>query len=117
MEKSERFRLFIRALRSARRAHSAGAALELICSTLNRIEDEHSGVPFAPERWRDDGRLYPPEEDMARPIGNLLIEYRSFAHSTYIGADGAFEIVRRSDGHMEISKPGKDGKRIESREK
>jgi len=54
---------------------------------------------------------------MARPIGNLLIEYRSFAHSTYIGADGAFEIVRRSDGHMEISKPGKDGKRIESREK
>jgi hypothetical protein len=112
MEKSERFRLFIRALKSAPRASSTAEALELIRSTLNRIEDEHSGTSFAPERWRDDGRLYPPEEDAARPIGNSLIEYRSFAHSTYIGANGAFEIVRRKDQHTEISKAGKDAMRI-----
>ena len=112
LTKRERFELFIERLESAPAADSKEAALVLIGATLNGIEDEFSGVPFAPEKWQDDGRLYPPQEDYAGPEIDGVTEYRSLAHSTFIGANGAIEIIRRSDGHNEISKAGWDRKRL-----
>jgi len=112
MTKAERFRIFIERLKSASAVGSAQTALALITSTLNAVEDEFSGVPFAPERWQDDGRLYPPQKDFARPISEDLTEYRSVAHSTFVAANGAFEIVRRQSGEIEIAKAGLDRKRL-----
>jgi hypothetical protein len=109
--KAERFQLFIKQLKAAPSADSAAAAFVLISSTLNEVEDKWSGKPFAPN-WQDDGRMYPPHEDMARPVDDHVTEYRSFAHNTFIGSNGAFEIVRRKGMLVEISKAGKDGKHL-----
>ncbi len=87
MTKRERFQLFIERLKSAPAADSAKAALALINTTLNDVENELSGVPFAPEKWQDDGRLYPPQADHAGPEIGGVTEYRSVAHSTFIGGE------------------------------
>ncbi len=59
LSKRERLRLFFETLRTAPAAATAEAAFAMLCDTLNRIEDAHSGVPFDPMRWQSDGRLYP----------------------------------------------------------
>lgn len=92
--------------------NSADAALKLIRDTLNGVEDEWSGTPYSPEKWQDDGRLYPPNEDFARPISDSVKEFRHVSHSTFIATNGAFEIVRRRDGHVEIAKAGRDRDRL-----
>lgn len=66
-------------MRSARPASSAEQALELLASVLNQVEDELSGIPFQPERWQNDGRMYPPLADSARDVEGRpeLTRYRS----------------------------------------
>jgi hypothetical protein len=81
--KAERFLLFLSQLSPVPSVDSGDAALGLITSTLNRVEDEWSGSPFAPTRWQDDGRLYPPDPDYARPVNESLTEYRHVAQHVH----------------------------------
>lgn len=107
LSKAERFAEFLRRLAAAPPAGTGEEALELLMSTLNAVEDAHSGVPFDPRNWRADGRMYPPEPDSARPVPGRpdLIRYRSRAHNTVIGADGSIEFLTLR-GESLLRKPG-----------
>lgn len=111
MDKALRFEEFIRRLRSALPAESAEQALELISSVLNQVEDELSGIPFRPDQWQDDGRMYPPQSDSARDVEGRpdLTRYRSRNHDTWIATNGAILIRSHDTGRIALDKTGADG--------
>ena len=108
LSKDVRFRLFLDRLHAAAPTASHDEAFALIATTLNAIEDEDSGVPADPANWQFDGRMYPPQADMARPLPGMpgVIVYRSRAHRTFIGANGAFAITEVHDGSTLVKESG-----------
>lgn len=114
MNRSQRFALFLAELEAAPAAHDQASARLLLEDILNRIEEAHSGVPFDPEKWMTDGRMYPPQEDQEKvsPIAGTSLFF-SFKHRIWIGDNGAVRIERRIQpnlGLVELDKPGIDGK-------
>jgi hypothetical protein len=114
LSKDERLELFIERLRQAELAGSFEEGYQLVCETLTLVEDEHSGVPSNPDMWRDDGRLYPPQEDMARAVEKApgVTEYRSKKHKIFIAKNGAILIWDIFNRRMVLSKKGTDGKEV-----
>lgn len=110
LPRSFRLQAFLERLVSAAPASSHDEARSLLANILNAVEDEYSGVPFNPANWAADGRLYPPQDDRASDDDDIpgVVVYRSRAHTTLIGPNGAIEI-QRLDGTVELSKPGADG--------
>ncbi len=110
----ERLTEIYRRLAVAAPAASGTDALDLIGRTMNQVEDELSGVPFNPENWRNDGRLYPPQPDSFRMVAGRpeITRFRSRGHNTFIRSNGAFEI-RTLEGRVEFTKPGADGQGVE----
>lgn len=108
--KAERFQEFLKRLSAAPPADSGSEALTLLRDTLNEVEDQLSGIPYQPEQWQNDGRIYPPQEDNARDVPGRadLVRYRSRGHSTWIRSNGAMEI-RDATGTIVLSKLGADG--------
>jgi hypothetical protein len=98
---------FFRRLNQAALAGSVAEALALISNILNDVEDEMTGIPYAPEKWQEDGRMYPPQADSIHPAADRpgFIRLRSRAHNTFIGEDGAIEIFDL-EGNVVVSKPG-----------
>lgn len=115
MVRDMNFRLheFLRRLADAPKVETYEAALALIVGTLDAVEDELSGVPYNPEQWRTDGRMYGPQVDNVRDVpGHPLVKRaRSKKHHTFIGVNGAIEI-RDLDGNVVFGKQGKDGRAI-----
>ena len=74
-------------------------------------------IPFDPDAWLSDGRMYPPQGDSRRkvPGRNDLVRYRSLGHNTWIGANGAIRIAG-VDGQVFLEKPGADGRTVELEE-
>ena len=116
LPKADRFRLFLSRLTAAPAVASQKAAFALIAGTLNAVEDEHSGIPANPANWQFDGRMYPPQSDMARRSVDLpgVTVYRSRAHRTLVASNGAFTIVEVATGAVLIAKPGSDGHPVPS---
>ena len=116
LTKADRFRLFLTRLTAAPAAGSHDEAFALIAATLNAVEDEHSGVPATPANWQFDGRMYPPQSDMARPSADLpgVTIYRSRAHRTLLASNGAFTIIEVATGAVLIAKPGSDSQTVPS---
>ncbi|HTV43005.1 MAG TPA: hypothetical protein VMF08_20745 [Candidatus Sulfotelmatobacter sp.] len=109
--KAKRLQEFLERLEAAPPAGSADEAFGLIVSTLNAVEDELSGVPFRPENWRTDGRLYPPQEDArVKSERPSLRKYRSKGHYNFIGLNGSIRI-ETLDAAVLLDKPGQDGRR------
>jgi hypothetical protein len=112
----KRFRLteFIRQLQALPRSSNHSEARGQIAETLNKVEDEYSGVPFDPAHWRTDGRMYPFEEDSATDVDGFpeVTAYRSRGHETFIAKNGAFEIHDLGSGEIVIEKSGSDGRRV-----
>ncbi|MDP9813913.1 hypothetical protein J2W42_006790 [Rhizobium tibeticum] len=92
--KQERFTLFVERLVAASAVGTHDEAFELICETLDGVEDEFSGIAANPATFQTDGRMYPPQPDSARRVPGQqgTIRYRSKAHNTIIGSNGAIRI-------------------------
>jgi hypothetical protein len=114
LRKQERLDEFVRRLAALPAARSHDEARRLIEVTLNQVEDELSGVPYDPGRWRTDGRMYPVQDDHAADVDGhpSVTSYRSRRHDTFIAANGAFEIHDLSTGGILIRKLGADGRGV-----
>lgn len=113
VSKRERLKELFRRLAGAPEAGSSQEALDQLANVLNGVEDELTNIPFNPERWRSDGRIYPPQEDnVVEVAGHPRVKrYRTVAHYVYIGANGSIEIVAL-DGTLEFRKVGTDGRGV-----
>jgi hypothetical protein len=80
---------------------------------LIEVEDELTSIPYDPENWLVDGRLYPPQPDSARSVPGhpLVVRYRSRKHNTFVGANGSIE-VQGIDGRVHFQKRGADGRSV-----
>jgi hypothetical protein len=109
--REQRLREFLRRLRAAPAAGSFDEARQLVERTLNAVEDEMSGVPYDMDKWKTDGRMYPPQDDSERVVTGrpFVRRYRSRRHNTFIATNGALEI-RTVDDEILLTKPGADGR-------
>ncbi len=109
--KQERFAIFLEHLASAPAASSKEEAFDLIAQALNAVENEFSGVPYVPDEYLNDGRMYPPQADAARKVDGRpdLIRYRSRGHNTWISATGAIRITTAPGHQVVFDKPGTNG--------
>lgn len=110
--KAKRLKEFIKRLREAPAANVVATAFDLLSQTLNAVEDELSEVPFRPENWRTDGRMYPPKEDsrVKCPERPSLKKYRNKGHYDYFGSNGSIRIETLG-GDVLLDKPGQDGRK------
>lgn len=112
MLKSERFQEFLRRLACAPAASTEQEATELICETLNAVEDELTTIPYGPGNWRDDGRMYPFEGDSECPDPLPGVRrYRSRGHYTRVHQSGAF-CIEEIKGKCLINKASQNGHQI-----
>lgn len=114
LSKAERFQEFLNRLEKSTPAISHDEAFQLLSDTLNQVEDELTNIPFQPEHWQTDGRMYPPEEENARQVEGRsdVIRYRHKAHNTFIRDNGAIEI-QDVDGKVLLEKCGLDGRAVD----
>jgi hypothetical protein len=112
VSKAKRLKEFVKRLEEAPAADSLEAAFALLAQTLNAVEEELSAMPFHPENWQADGRMYPPKEDsqVKCPEYPSLKKYRSKEHYSYFGPNGSIRI-EKLDGNILLDKPGRDGRR------
>jgi hypothetical protein len=110
--KAKRLQIFLERLEAAPLATSADEAFNLLSQVLNNVEDELSGVTFDPDRWRTDGRMYPPQEDsrVKYPDHPSVRKYRSKGHYDFIGSNGSIRI-ETLESEILIDKPGHDGRK------
>lgn len=113
MDPKQRLASFLAALNDAPPAHDLASARALLEAAMNAIEDAHSGAPFNPANWMNDGRMYPPHDDFEQPCplaGAAL--FHSFGHAIWFAANGAIRIEGRrrwNKGAIDLDKPGADG--------
>jgi hypothetical protein len=114
LTKQERFEKFLERLAASPPARSAEEALELVSTTLNGVEDDFTEIPYQPDLWQSDGRMYPPRGDSVFAVAGRadLSRYRSRGHNTYLRDNGAIEI-RDTSGRVLFEKPGGDGRPLE----
>lgn len=113
--KRERVEELVQRLEAAVPAASAGDALALVTTVLDRIEDECSGVPNDPSSPFADERIWPPIAKYHFAIAGRsdLDGYRQKGHETIIRANGAILIRTRRDARIILDKPGHDGRKVE----
>lgn len=115
LPKPERFAAFLDRLRSAPAAATFDEAYEQLCAILNEVEDALTSIPYNPENWQTDGRMYPPQPDSMREIPDrpAVKRFRSRGHNTLIGANGAIEIqLVNPANEVVFAKPGADGREV-----
>jgi len=102
---------FLDRLQAAPCAASFETAYRLLCDTLNGVENEFTDIPYKPDAWESDGRLYPPQRDSMRAVGpaGTVRRFRSRGHYTYIATNGAIEIREVHGGGLLLTKPGANG--------
>jgi hypothetical protein len=112
--KKNRFESFIGRLEKHKSASTAQEAFDLLSHILNQVEDELTNIACSPERWMNDGRMYPPQADSKRSTSSIQVcRYRSKGHNTYIGNNGAIKIQGiGSNKTVFIDKAGQDSKKV-----
>ena len=103
----ERLLEFYRRLRELPQADSAKSAFQQFCETLDRVEDEWSGIAKqipTPPLSAPDGRMYCPAEDhiLRRADGSLLAMTRG--HRIEISANGAERIINKATQIVEFER-------------
>jgi hypothetical protein len=112
--KAERVAEFIKRLGEAPLAATSDEAFQLVCDTLNAVEDELTNIPYNQETSDVDGRLYPPLREGLRTVADHpnVLRHRHRWHNTYFGTNGSVEIQEVRSGNVLISKPGQDGRGV-----
>ena len=108
--KPERLTEFFQRLAAAPAATTAAEALALVRRTLDAVEDELTSIPNNPASWQTDGRMYPPQDDAARPDRAGVTRYRNRRHNTLIGDNGAIEI--HDEGGIAFEKAGANNRKV-----
>jgi hypothetical protein len=114
MTKAERIGRIFLTIEEAARCSSRDEAMRLIAKSVNGTEDECTDIPFNPALWREDGRIYPPQEDMRIEIDGCpeVCRYNNIKHITWVARNGAIMITERRTGRCVLEKPGTDGQTI-----
>ena len=112
--RKERLKEFMRRMKALEPKSTFDDAYEMLCDTLNEVEDEFSGVPYDPEKWRTDGRLYPPQSDAFRDCEDhpSVVRMRTRGHNVFIASNGAIEIKALHGDGVIFEKLGADGKGV-----
>jgi hypothetical protein len=112
--KQDRIEEFLRRLDGAPPANSFEEAFSLLSDTLNAVEDELTGIPYDPNHWQTDGRMYPPQADNIRtvPESSGVKRLRTRGHDMFVGSNGAIEIEVRSTKQAIFAKVGGDGRGV-----
>ena len=73
-----------------------------------------TSIPFNPELWQTDGRMYPPQADGIRAVERhpKVKRLRSRWHNTFLSENGAIEIQTAADAEVLFRKPGANGKGV-----
>ena len=103
----ERLDEVYRRLRMSSQVGSGEAALRQLCETLEKVEDELSGISKKsppPPPGAADGRMYCPLDDhvLKRADGSIVALTRG--HRIEIAADGRMKIVNKVTGLVEFEK-------------
>jgi hypothetical protein len=110
MQKKERFLLFIERLKTSSPANSFETGRCLVDDCLNFVEDLYSGMPYNPEQWLTDGRMYPPADDSERKSTSEKVRrFRTRNHYLEIGDNGAIRILLARSEEVIIDKAGANG--------
>lgn len=109
--RAQRFQEHLRRLGEAPPASTATEARSLVERLLIEVEDELSGVPNDPTQWRNDGRMYPIQDDNWDLAGEPWV-CEARRHLVLIGRNGAIRIEHRRTGAVVLSKPGADGEEL-----
>lgn len=118
ISKTERLEVFLEVAKTTPPCSDMQSAKAVLDEILTAVEDAFSGVPANPGQWRNDGRMYPADEDYRRASPNPKISiYAHVGHVSYFGCNGAFRITTRSRGLFPprtlIDRPGDDGRTID----
>lgn len=108
--KQQRLQEIYRRLAEAPAAGTFAEMRRQLNDVINAVEDQLGRIPYNPENWRHDGRIYPVEDDnvfevTGHPRVTLL---RARKNLVYIGDNGSAEI-RNASGDVAFRKPGIDG--------
>ena len=112
--KNERFAEFLKRLQDSPPAKSFAEAYSQIFNILNEVEDEMTTIPYDPDNWQTDGRLYPPLMDSMRSVPGypLVKRFRSRQHNTFICENGSIEIREIGAEKIIFNKSGENGKGV-----
>jgi hypothetical protein len=103
----ERLRLYFELLKQLPLTATTEEALKQAADALKEIEDRHSGLPENPNPAMNfDGRLYFPKEDNIMRAADGTVRARTRGHFIDIDVNGGINIISRTSGAVEISKPG-----------
>lgn len=111
--KAERLQEIYRRLAQA---PAAGNFIEMraqLAAIINEVEDQLTRIPFDPQHWESDGRIYPVQDDyvFAVPGSPRVKLLRARKNRVYIGDNGSVEI-HNAFGVVVFHKPGADGWRV-----
>lgn len=111
--KGERLREIYRRLEEAPAARSFTEMRAQLADIVNAVEDELTDIPYNPVEWRNDGRIYPVQDDNAFIVTEhpRVILLRARRNRIYIGDNGSIEIHNAS-GDVVFHKPGSDGRGV-----
>jgi hypothetical protein len=112
--RQERLQVFFAQLGAAPAAASFEEAYQQLTDVLNAVEDELTDVPYDPDSWQFDGRLYPPQMDSLREVPEHpeIKRFRAREHNVFISDWGAIEIRAVRGAIVLFAKPGADGRGV-----
>lgn len=111
--KADRLQEIYRRLANAPAARTFAEMRDQLADIINAVEDQLTDIPYDPENWRNDGRIYPVQGDnVFSVVGHARVTLlRARKNFVYIGENGSIEIHNAS-GEVAIRKNGMDGRAV-----